>query len=310
MTRNNRPKRPTGHKLTHEQQSGLRSDAHAFLRMARNAYLKTKNGQINLNAAETLSENRVIWTNTGFAIELMLKWVLYCDRQKVRPAHYTHNLFSIYNDMSSDAREASEKMYMGEFSYAMEIGLSEFRAVKAVSDPAVPAGQMPGSYSASIGNLPEMLKYIDKHKVLYDMRYASVTYNRNEWNIFMTGLDHLFSFINGLSRLVKFHNGNWGYREGKWLGFGIQNPGHGPDWACRYYESNGWSMNEEGHWTRVIPSGRIVVYCPEAYANYASHCEEQTLTKEEPYLHACKRTSREGGFSGSYLVARLIPCGG
>ena len=305
MTRKKQMKGKSGGKLSQEQQDALRSDAHAYLRFARNTHLEVK--EAKLDTLEALSERKVVWTNTGFAFELMLKWVLYCDREELRqPAHYIHKLFSIYTDMSPKAQEAVEKMYSGEMSYAMQIGVSEFQAQKVFGKPPVSTLQLPDSYHTPIRNLPDMLKYIDKHKLLYDKRYSSVLYNSNEWNMFMTGLDHLFSFINGLARLIKLPNGNWGYKDGLWTGHGLQEPRLKPEEIRKFYARTRWETDEEGRWTQMTPNGRIVVYCPEEYANHVNSCGEYLLTKGNPYLHVSIRNSREGSYSKPSLVAKLI----
>ena len=305
-------KRKPGDKLSQEQQTGLHSDAHAYLRFARNAYLEIKGSEktFELSALKNLSGMRVVWTNTGFALELMLKWILYCDHEKVLPVHYSgsHKLHPIYKALSPKAREAVEKIHSGEMSYAATTGEGELTAIKGTNNPHEPPPELPKSYKAPLNTARDMLKFIDANKLLYDMRYSSVSHDGAELKMFMTGLDHLFAFINNLARLVKFKNGNWGWQNGIWIGHGIQRSRLTPEEIQKFYEERGWGTDGLGRWTKMAPNGRIVVYHPEAYVNAFTDSSEHPVAKEKPYLHGSARSSREGSYSEPYLVAELIAC--
>lgn len=298
-------KRKSGDKLSHEQYDALRSDAHAFLRFARNAYLGVREQQLDM--LDGLSDMKVVWTNTGFALELMLKWVLYSDRGEVCDAHGKHDLLSIYNAFSPKPKEVLDKLYSGEMTFAMPIGVTELDFQKVSGNPEAPP-KLPKSYYAPLKTLHDMLKFIDDHGLLYGMRYSSVSYNSSEWNIFVTGLEHLHAFTNGLARLVKFPNGNWGFEDGIWRGPGVQRSRRTPEEIYEFFKRKEWKSDNEGRWTQYTPDGRVVVYSPEQYVNAVQALGEQLMTKENPYLHACQRSTGDRGYSEPTLIAKLVVC--
>ena len=300
-----RRKRKSGDKLSHEQHDALRSDAHAFLRFARSIYLEVKDRQ--LNTLDSLNDMRVIWTNTGFSLELMLKWVLYSDRGEVCDAHREHDLLSIYRALSPKPKEALDKLYSGEMTFAMPMGVTMLEFQKVSGSPETSL-KLPKSYYAPLKTLHHMLKFIDDHGLLYGMRYSSVSHNSSEWNIFVTGLDHLHGFTNGLARLVKFPNGNWGFEDGIWRGHGVQRSRRTPEEICEFFKRTGWKSDKEGRWTQFTPDGRVVIYAPEQYVDAVQALGEQLMTKENPYLLASQRSSRDGGYSAPTPIAELIVC--
>ena len=287
--------------LSTKQRERLYFDAWAFLVSARSDYLKIDKSKLNLTDLNQLSKMTVIWTNTGFALELMLKWVASVDGKPVLEKHET---YKVYNELSVKAKNAVKKVYTGEMSYAMPKGNIEFQAVK-LSDTPTPALDLPQEYYDPAETLPDLLQFFDKHQLLYDKRYSSMDYDDSEWAMYVTNLDHLFAFINGLSRLIKLQNGTWGYENERWVGFGPSKRLTEEETET-FYKKGNWRKNENGHWTQKTKDGIIIVYEPAIYANLLKNTGKHVLTKEEPKMFVSHRKSREEGYSEPYIIAELI----
>ncbi len=274
-------------KLSDKQQDELRSVAHAFLRIARNSYIEIKRSK-----RDFLSEMIVIWSNTGLALELMLKWVLSVDgKSSSLFKSYGHKTYDVYNALSRKAKRAVEKIYSGTMSYAGEaVGKIELQGLSQ-SDNIVKT-------------LPDMLRSIDDHKLLYDKRYSIIDYEDIEQTVYIAELEGLFGFINGLSRLKRFPNGNWGHKNKEWFGFGIEEIAQ--EQVRKFYDNERWEKNEKGQWTQKTRDGVIVVYDSYAYANCVINSGKSSLTKENSYLYTSRRGSRKDKFFEPYVIAELI----
>ena len=287
--------------LSAKQRERLHFDAYAFLVSARSEYLKIDKSKLDLTDLNQLSKMTVIWTNTGFALELMLKWVASVDGKPILEKHGT---YKVYNELSVKAKNAVKKVYTGEMSYAIPKGDIEFQVVKLSNTP-IREPVLPKEYYDPTDTLPKLLQFFDNHQLLYGKRYSSMDYDNSEWAMYVTNLDHLFAFINGLSRLIKLPNGTWGHENDRWIGFGVSKRLTKEETEA-FYKKGNWEKNENGHWTQKTKDGVVVVYEPALYANLLKNTGKHVLIKKEPKMFASNRQSREGNYSEPYLIAELI----
>ena len=288
--------------LSPKQQERLYLDAYAFLLSAHSEYRKIDKKKLNLADLNYLSKMTVIWTNAGFALELMLKWVASVDGKPILEKHET---YKVYNELSVKAKNAVKKVYSGKMSYAIPKGDIEFKAIKLSNKP-IQAPDLPQEYYDPTDTLPDLLQFFDKHQLLYGKRYSSMNYDKPEWAMYITNLDPLFSFINGLSRLIKLPNGTWGHENDHWIGFGSTKMLTEQETEAFYKKRGNWKKNKNGHWTQKTKDGIVVVYHPAVYANLLENTDKHVLTKEEPKMFASNRQSREGSYSEPYLIAELF----
>ena len=223
-------RRKVGDKLTKEQLYLAKREAHAFWGCAYNLYKLVvtspqEMGNWVYNPLESFYERDAIWgrdgikfpledlyaicVNVGFSLELLLKCLLYHDRNEIVKEHLnTHDLYKIYSAMSLTLRKKITEAYCKALAQSTE-GDLEFATKRLTTEYPTLDAELPKSYYDKTDTIDAMLKFIDKHDLLYGKRYDCFSYDQGDWNIFLVKLEGLFIFAENLTRVRKSSNGEW-----------------------------------------------------------------------------------------------------
>lgn len=156
-----------------------------------------------------------ISTNLGFALELLLKLLLYRDSGKVSK---THSLGRVYAGMSPELKKVMANVYRDTLKMKGDMILTYIYAASPNQIKKFPKQdklyRIPKQpRPKKLDTLKKLLYFIDRENLLYGKRYEAFSFDHNKWYPFFDRLIPLFEFVRRLSRVIKSSDDEWEYYE-------------------------------------------------------------------------------------------------
>ena len=210
-----------------EQQNLVFSTSTGFWACAYNLYMRIAldypeiidYGSANLPESYQMDffwrDTLAISTNLGFALELLLKLLLYQDSGKISK---THSLGRVYAGMSPGLKNVMANVYRDTLKTKGDMILTFIYAASPNQIKKFPKQdklyKIPKQpQPKKLDTLKKLLDFTDRERLLYEKRYEAFCFDHNKWYPFFDRLIPLFEFVRRLSCVVKSSDGEWEYYE-------------------------------------------------------------------------------------------------